>query len=222
MYRILKTLVSRLYAPLLLYYLKKDRWYSHSGVKLFVKRGVFHPGFFFSTRFLLAHVRQQILLDKKLLELGAGSGLISFYAAKRGAKVMATDVSNLAIEGLNMNSKQLNLPVQVVHSNLFQAIPVQTFDYIIINPPYYPQTPHNEQEMAWFCGKEFEYFKELFAGLAKYMQRNTCVLMSLSQDCNLERITGIANANGFDFILLRKKRIMWELNYIYQIIKKHE
>lgn len=217
MRRLVKYLVEKIYAPFLLRYLKHDRYYSYMGIRLLVKEGVFHPGFFFSTKFLLKTLSQLPLKDKKLLELGAGSGLISFYAASQGAAVTASDISTKAVGGLLQNATALQLPVKVIQSDLFLNIPEQSFDYIIINPPYYPKEPQSEEQMAWFCGADFEYFHKLFEQLGSYVQRNTTVLMSISEDCNVERIGAVAEANSFKFTLSHKKRIMWEYNYIYRL-----
>ncbi len=214
---IVKKVIDKVYAPWLSWYLKKDRTYKYSGIPLLVRKGVFHPGFFFSTKFILQSVRQTILLDKTLLELGAGSGLVAFYAAKRGAKVTASDINPEAISGLEYNKQQLQLPIQIIASDLFDHIPVTTFDYIIINPPYYPKKAANYEEQAWYCGEDFEYFKKLFSQLSAYMHQSTKVLMSLSEDCDVNRIQKIAATQEFHFHLLKRKRIMWEWNYLFLI-----
>ena len=67
---------------------------------------VFHPGFFFSTRLLLKLYQTIAIAGKSFLEPGCGSGLISIYAAKKGAIVTATDINPVAIEFLKKNSRQ--------------------------------------------------------------------------------------------------------------------
>jgi len=85
---------------LILLYLKKDRFYTYNEIKILVKKGVFHPGFFFSTKFLISAIKTFELTNKKVLELGAGSGIISFYCDKKGANVTSSDISPIAINGL--------------------------------------------------------------------------------------------------------------------------
>lgn len=219
MWRLLRWLTSHVFGPIVLWYTKQDRVYKYRGINLLIKKGVFHPQFFFSTKFLLQAVEKVEFTNKQVLELGAGSGLISFYLASKGAQVTATDISTIAIEGLQVNKNNLKSTINIIHSDLFAQIPVQPFDYIIINPPYYPKNPNNQEEMAWFCGTEYEYFHKLFAQLGTYMQSNAMVWMSLSEDCNISQITEIAKNNKFAFKLTKQKRIVGELNYIYQIIK---
>jgi release factor glutamine methyltransferase len=220
MNKVLRWLVTKVYGPIVLQYLKKDRYYHYKGLRLLVKQGVFHPAFFFSTKFLLAYLSKQQVTKLSVLELGAGSGLVSFYLAQKGANVIASDISTVAIQGLLINKQELKLPVQIIQSDLFDNIPTHNYDYIIINPPYYPALPKNEAEMAWFCGVDFEYFEKLFTQLVKAKQRNTIIIMSLSEDCNIQKIIEIANKSGLDYKLIWKKRIMGELNYIYQIVSK--
>ena len=65
----------------------------------------FHRKFFIPV-FLPAHssyfnsFKKLPLHGKIFLELGAGNGLISIYAAKKGAKVTATDINPVAVEFL--------------------------------------------------------------------------------------------------------------------------
>jgi release factor glutamine methyltransferase len=86
-----------------------------------------------------------------------------------------------------------------------------------VNPPYYPRNPANEAENAWYCGAHFEYFTQLFAQLSSFMHAASTVLMVLSEDCDLARITGIAAQHGCRTEQLLKEKTGGEWNYIYQI-----
>jgi release factor glutamine methyltransferase len=219
MNRFIKKCIRLFFAPLLLAYLKRDRYYRYQGVKILVKRGVFHPGFFFSTKFLIKAINTFDIKNKTQLELGAGSGLISFISEKNGAIVTATDVNPIAINGLVHNKNHLNSNIEIRQSDLFDLIPNQIFDFVIINPPYYPKNPKSDAEKAWYCGEDFEYFKKLFKQLPNYINSKSTVLISFSEDCKLSYIESIANENNLRFVLFERRRIMWEENYIYKIIK---
>ncbi len=217
MKKLIKKFVAIFFAPILFYYLKTDRVYHYKGISILVKKGVFHPAFFFSSKFLLKEALQLDLTNKKVLELGAGSGLISFYLAKKNAIITASDVSKIAIEGLHFNKKNLNLPIKIIESDLFNNIQQQVFDVVLINPPYYPKNPTNETEKAWYCGAEFQYFVNLFTQLKNYINNHTVVLMSLSEDCDITQIIKIAEEHGLHFESQKEKRLLWELNYIFSI-----
>src|SRR5689334_22250136 len=100
-----KYIVGRTYKPLLVKYLSKTRMYSWKGITVEIPPAVFHPGFFTSTRLLLNFIKHKNFKGSAVLELGAGSGLISIYAAKRGAKVTATDINEVAVHSLKLNAE---------------------------------------------------------------------------------------------------------------------
>src|SRR5215211_7730752 len=95
---IVKYLVANTYKPLLVKYLSRNRQYSSHGIHLEIAPQVFHPGFFFSTKLLMRSLSN--LQNKTLLELGAGSGLISMHAERQGAIATASDINAVAIEYL--------------------------------------------------------------------------------------------------------------------------
>jgi len=76
--------------------------------------GVFHPGLFFSTKLLIEYISEYDLNDKNILELGAGSGLISVYCAKLKANVTASDINPIAVENINQNAKLNSVNIKVV------------------------------------------------------------------------------------------------------------
>ena len=109
-----------------------------------------------------------------------------------------------------------NLKIKTLASDLFDSIEEKSFDYIIINPPYYPKNPKNISEKAWFCGANFEYFEKVFYQL-KHEVNFENTFMILSEDCALEKIKNIAAKNGLTFDLILTKTVFKEKNYIYSI-----
>src|SRR6476620_7758593 len=133
----IKYFVGATYKPWLVKYLSTTKNYQYNGIKLVIPHEVFHPGFFFSTKLLLKYLDQYPLKGKTFLELGAGSGLIAISASKKGANVTATDINPIAVKFLKKNAESNNIHMNIIHSDLFQNITFQHFDFIAINPPYY-------------------------------------------------------------------------------------
>ena len=220
MKKLLKLTARHLVKPLAGYYLRKERAYRSEGLRLRIPPGVFHPGFFFSTRLLVARLKQLDLSGKSLLELGAGSGMISLVAARAGAIVTASDISGTAVEAIRANAHQNNIELTVIESDLFSDIPPQHFDYLIINPPYYPRDPVSEDQHAWYCGSDFQYFRRLFRQIRPFVNQHSTILMILSEDCDIERIHSIAKKHNYKMVIDTQKRILWEMNYIFRIQTK--
>jgi release factor glutamine methyltransferase len=219
---LLKYLLRRTYQPALVKYLSRTRTYLYRDIVLQVPKEVFHPGFFFSTKLLLKYLGDQPLKQKSLLELGAGSGLISIYAAKKGASVVATDINPKAIECLAVNGRLNGVQLDILYSDLFENIPKNAFDVIAINPPYYKKNPQNAAEYAWFCGEHGEYFELLFRDLADYIHDHSMILMVLCDGCDRQMIREMACRNGFDWECVVEERTILEKNFIYSIRKTDE
>jgi release factor glutamine methyltransferase len=217
MRRTIKQLTTRLYKPLLVKYLSATRLYTYKGIRLVIPPAVFHPGFFFSTRLLLRYIASLPLKNKSFLELGAGSGLIAMFAARKDANVTATDINPVAIHSLEMNTRSNRIPLTIIKSDLFTDIPQQAFDIIAINPPYYKKQPQTAAEYAWYCGEQGEYFQQLFSGLHYYIHAHSVVLMVLCDGCDIEMIKGMALASGFQMKGVLEKKNWVEINFIFSI-----
>lgn len=197
-------------------YYSKPRKYRYQNIEVIVYPEVFPPHFTISTKLLLDFINSIDLKGKNVLELGCGSGIISLLAASKGALVTASDINKTALEALEKASVKNALPVQIINSNLFDKLHEKHFDYIIINPPYYPKAPKNDKQHAWFCGENFEYFEKLFEQLPSYIEHSE-VLMILSEDCDLEKISTIAQQYDLKFKKVLEKKVMTETNYIYKV-----
>jgi release factor glutamine methyltransferase len=217
---VLKHIVHRTYRPMLVKYLSKTRKYRYKDIELEIPPQVFHPGFFSSTHLLLKYIDQFPLEGKKILELGAGSGLIAIHAAKKHAAVTASDINPVAIEHLKKNSLRNNVWIEAIQSDLFTNINQRTFDIIAINPPYYKKQPHSLLDHAWYCGEHGEYFLNLFAQLPGYIHENSAVIMVLCDGCDLAMIEQASSSNGFALKLVQAKQNLLEKNFIYRIERK--
>jgi release factor glutamine methyltransferase len=211
--KILFSILSRVYKI----YSSKERSYNFDGMIIKIFPGVFHPGFFFSTKFLISHLKYYKLKNKNILELGAGSGMISVFCAKNFAEVTASDISKTAVENIIANAKLNNCNITAIYSDLFDSIPNQNFDFIIINPPYFPKDASTESELAWFCGGDFQYFEKLFKQLPDYLFPETIVLMVLSEDCSIKTIEAIAKKNNIEIKLKDRRKFFGEENFIFQL-----
>ena len=217
MRNILRYIFRKTWQPLLSIYLSKERNYSYKNIRLKISPEVFHPGFFYSTRFLLHYLQRYPLEDKILLELGAGSGLISIYAAKNGSAVTATDINPVAIQYLQKNSLANSVSLRIIESDLFNNIPVQQFDFIVINPPYYKKKPASYKDYAWYCGEHGEFFEGMFPNLKKYMHPDSIVLMVLFDGCDMNMINQLAEQTGFMLKCVQSRQKLIEKNFIYKI-----
>jgi release factor glutamine methyltransferase len=197
-------------------YFSRPRKYEFEGVEVVVQPGVFPPHFTMSTKVLLEYLREIDLKDKSLLELGCGSGILSLFAASKGAEVTATDINEIALNTLKSAARNNKLPIRPILSDLFDNISTLHFDYIIINPPYFPKNPSNVQEMAWFCGENFEYFEKLFEQIRAYLPGSES-LMILSEDCDLQSIMKISEQNGITLTKILERKFLFETQLVYRL-----
>ena len=218
----IRQVIKRLTKPILKFglefYYRKPRPFKYQGIQVLVHPEVFPPHLTLSTKILLDFIAELDLSKKSFLELGCGSGIISLFARSKEATVTASDINKTALENLKKASEENNLEVDFVYSNLFENLQNKNFDYILINPPYYPKQPKNVKEQAWFCGDDFQYFKNLFNQLSPYMNKENQTYMILSEDCELKTISKIALENKLNLKTVFETSKMGEKNTIYQII----
>lgn len=186
-------------------------------VTVIVHKEVFPPYLTISTNIFIDFIETLALDQKTVLELGCGSGLISIFSAKKGAKVTASDINLTALSYLKKSAQLNHVTLSIRYSNLFKELKEETFDYVFINPPYYQKAPANIKEQAWFCGSDFEYFKQLFLELpTKLTGLNHCYMI-LSEDCQLEIIIHLAQKENLTVQKVFSKNVAGEENYIFKL-----
>ena len=215
-----KKLYTFLLQPFFKWYLKKQRLFAAEGIKLKIYPGVFHPGIFFSTSVLSEFIKSLELENKKICDVGAGSGFLSMIAYKKGADVVAIEISQIAVNGIienfESNFKQ-EQNFKVFRSNLFDNVALDTFDFVFINPPYFFKSPTTAGSHAWYCGSNGEYFVKLFEQLKNFINTDTQTFMVLAENCEVRKIRSIAFDLGYDMVLILEQKKKWEKNFIFSI-----
>lgn len=197
-------------------YIRRERVFRYGQLQITVPPGVFHPGVFFSTPIFLRFLKTIDLQQKTVLDVGAGSGALALFAAQNGARVTALDIHPLAVETVRRNAAANNLSLQTCRSDLLDDLPAQTFDYVLINPPYYPRAPKNETEYAFFAGENLEYFDKLFRQLPAYLHPESRVWMILSEDCDLEKIQELAGLYRFRLSIVFEQKKWGERLIVFE------
>jgi len=204
--------------PLYRLYASSIRFWEYADMNFLIMPGVFHPGWFVTSRMLLDKIETLDLEGQTTLELGCGSGVQACLAAKQGARSYALDVTPVAVKNATLNAERNGLDVEVFASDIFDGLPSDiAFDYIFVNPPFLPQYPEEERDFAFCCGEEYEYYICLFSGLHKVLRRSGSVLMALSKSCDVERILAVAESENLACERVDMCKRWAEVNYLYEI-----
>jgi release factor glutamine methyltransferase len=224
--KVFKLLRRKIYSwfakPVISWYLRKERPYTYKNLVLRVPPGVFHPGFFFSSEFMARFIDRLDLRGRKLLEVGAGSGLLSLIAFSKGADVTCLEINASAIPALRSNFEKnfSGRPgFKIYQSDLFEKIPVQEFDVIVVNPPYFFKDPENDSSYAWYCGRSGRFFSDFFKHARPYLQEKGEILMCLAENCDIRRIQEIAMSAGYQGSCIHSEKVKWEMNFLYRFLQ---
>jgi release factor glutamine methyltransferase len=156
-------------------------------------------------------------LPVRILDIGTGSGAIALALASEidGAKVVATDISDAALNLAQKNAAALGLQdkIDFRQGNLFEPVN-GLFDIIVSNPPYiaaaeYEELPASvrvfEPREALFAGESgLEFYEKLIYQAADYLQKNGWLLLEIGakQEAGIRRIM---EASGcYDSIEMRR------------------
>jgi len=131
-----------------------------SGMALLVPPGVFHPEFFFATRFFVRYLARRAVTPMmrgtrlRVLDVGTGSGALALFLARRGAEIVAIDINPEAVCAARCNAVLHGVGewVRVLEGDLFAGLGGEQFDLILFNPPFYERPARDMADRAWTGG----------------------------------------------------------------------
>lgn len=87
----------------------------------------------------------ELMKNRRVLDMGAGTGVLAILAAKLGAKqVVATDSNPRAVANARLNAKRLGVESIVDvrgPADLFDSVPGERFDIVLFNAPWIQGEP---------------------------------------------------------------------------------
>ncbi|MDU5823830.1 peptide chain release factor N(5)-glutamine methyltransferase [Anaerococcus vaginalis] len=153
-------------------------------------------------RALIPRYETEILVDliindnsnnKKILDIGTGSGAISLALSKnlKDSKIIGVDISKNAIDLANENKIKLNINnVEFKESDIFSNID-DKFDIIVSNPPYINKKDfekldnklYYEPQNALYGGEDGLYFyKKIIKNAKNFLNKNGKIYLEIGYD----------------------------------------
>lgn len=149
--------------------------------------------------------------------MGCGSGVVSVFAASKGAKCLAVDVNPASVKATKENADQNGFKdkIKAVQSNLFKNISEdEKFDVIFFNPPYYEKEPRTDFEKAFFTGTGFKVIKDFLEQAKYHFSPGGFIYFITSSDLKIDVFSDIVRAGGFEFKIEKKVNTLFETFYI--------
>jgi release factor glutamine methyltransferase len=145
-----------------------------------------------------------------ILDVGTGSGVIAITLALElpNSEIIASDISEKALEVARRNAEQLGATVKFVKSDLLQNICDNEFDIIIANLPY------GDKNWGWIDAKSLswepslaifaddhglELIKKLIVEAPRYLTANGQLILELDP-CQTKAVKQFANQHDFSII----------------------
>ena len=160
-----------------------------------------------------------VVKDKRVLEIGTGSGLLSLCALQAGASyVVATDVNPNAVANARYNVEALGaeerFEVRQVSKTERGAFAVvrdgETFDVIISNPPWVDRKPGRIEDYALY-DEAFLLMRTLFEGLPKHLNPGGKVLLAYGSVSGIRMLHKLSAEHGYEIRVIDDDRDLDDL-----------
>jgi len=150
----------------------------------------------------------------RVLDLGTGSGIGAIFAARRTARVVATDINPDAVRCAQVNALALHLThkIQVRAGDLFEPVRGEQFDAILFNPPFYRGQPRDMADCAWRSPDVFDRFLH---ELPTYLSPGGFALIILSTDSDIA--DPLWSAQHLAVHPVRRRDLINEVLTVYEI-----
>lgn len=154
---------------------------------------------------LMAEAIEQLQIkNKKVLEVGCGSGFLSILMSHMGAVVDAVDKNPKALEATRQNSDG---SIRCFQSDLFSNVR-GWYDLIIFNPPYLPDESDDIRYSGGLSGRNTI---DKFISQAKdFLNKNGFILLLISSLTDEKEVLDLFKKYNFKTEIVKRKKIQWE------------
>lgn len=168
------------------------------------------------SQLLVEVIEKQDFSGKTVMDMGTGSGILSYVALQQGAEhVCAVDVNGQALRNAMENIENSEFPVNkmvFVESDLFQHIE-ERFEVILFNPPYVPGDAELDtaEERSWAGGEQGrEIIDRFIERVTSYLTEEGEVFLLQSSLNDVEQTVDQFEDRGYDVAVVSTEKIPWE------------
>jgi len=155
--------------------------------------------------------------DKRVLEIGTGTGFLAIEASKFVKSVLAVDINGRAVQKARTATKG-HKNIRVKKSDLFSDI-VGKYDFVIFNPPYLPNDP-KIKDVALDGGKRgYEVIERFMSAVGDHLTPKGKILLLFSSLTGKDTVNIIIEKHFFKKAQVAKKKMDFEELYVYLIEK---
>jgi release factor glutamine methyltransferase len=184
------------------------------GFSMVVPPTVFHPRYYFTSKFLGEYLMRLPLRGKKLLDAGSGSGILSLASASAGAIVTSVDINPAAVDATIENARRNGLAGRILALQMDLTanphIGSSGFDLIVSNPPYYGGEAQTMAEKAFRRGRTSDFFESLAGLLPDLLLPGGAAILVLSSDVDIDACLQPFEAKQFQPHVVRTKALPFE------------
>ena len=150
--------------------------------------------------------------NKKFLEIGCGTGIISCLASIKGAShIVATDINPQAVKNTLLNAQAYSLNnISIRMGSVFDPLKEgELFDIIFWNHPFYYEEKDEELDFvtASVCDRKYEALRKFIEEGKSYLAKEGQLLLGSSNVARVNIIKQIAHSEGLKLVLLEKKSV---------------
>lgn len=189
------------------------------GIRLVILPDVFSPVYGEGASLLANFINSK--REEAVLDMGTGSGALAILAARKGSKVVAVDISPVAVTCATLNAKRLGLEakIDVRRGNLFAPIKAgEKFSLILFNPPFMEGNPKSYLQSAMY-DRNYQTLNKFFQQVEQYLTDTGRILLAFSDAGDIQHLEHLISKLDFTFKILKKVR--WNLNFfVYEIKRK--
>lgn len=164
--------------------------------------------------FLIANCIKKYCKNKKVLDIGTGSGILAETALENNAKeVVALDINKEAVRLLRKKG------INAIKSDLFENVK-EKFDLIVFNPPYLPKDNMEDAESALATAggrKGDEILIRFFSGVGRYLNNNGIILFLISSFTPRKKIIETIRKNGLKKVKIGEKKLFMERLEVWKV-----
>ena len=192
-----------------------------AGFRLRVRPTVFPPRMFLSSEYFAEFIDGLDLRGKNVADVGTGSGVLAFAAARAGAaSVLAVDINpNAALcaqENAELNG--FGDRVTAVGMDLLADVPPRpTFDVILSSPPKHAGEPKDLADRGWHAGDRHRLISDLFKQARERLKPEGRLYVMMASDSDLDLFSRLIDEAGFRARLAVERSFYIESMLIYEL-----